>query len=212
MLSSKGVTPYIIYKPSSDTDTYPQLPDNFEQIYNPNFFLDYLLSIENNECGLVLSHLCYEDESTSMKILKMVNDRFKRKILNTPMIETIYTNICQIFEINDSLTQKRLETLFELEKKEPGKETLLQFYSSQKYQIPIIVLNGIFCISKAIEKYENVFEYFKKNKKEVEWVRDYYMGFFNDKVNLLQNLSGLLNKHQDLFQVIEAQFISRLDV
>ena len=212
MLSSKGVTPYIIYKPSSDKDTYPQLPDNFEQIYNPNFFLDYLLSIENNECGLVLSHLCYEDESTSMKILKMVNDRFKRKILNTPMIETIYTNICQIFEINDSLTQKRLETLFELEKKEPGKETLLQFYSSQRYQIPIIVLNGIFCISKAIEKYENVFEYFKKNKKEVEWVRDYYMGFFNDKVNLLQNLSGLLNKHQDLFQVIEAQFISRLDV
>lgn len=52
----------------------------------------------------------------------------------------------------------------------------------------------------------------KKNKKEVEWVRDYYMGFFNDKVNLLQNLSGLINKHQDLFQVIEAQFISRLDV
>ena len=76
----------------------------------------------------------------------------------------------------------------------------------------MIVLDGLFILSKAIEKHKSIFDYFKKNKNKLEWVKEYYLDFFDDKGNMTQNLAAIISKHPDLFQVIESQFINKLEI
>ena len=122
--------------------------------------------------------------------------------------------------MNDSLSNIRLEALFELESKDNGnvhkngQQTLIDFYFNTKYELPLLVLEGLLIISKAIETYKIVYEYFKKNKNKLEWVKDYYMEFFSDddKHNLCVYLESIINIHPDVFEVIETQIINGLDV
>ena len=211
MQKNKKESPYFI-KTSPNIENrnlieYPKLPNDWKKILTKKFFLDYILANNNVNSGQIICHLCYEDKSTSVTILKLVNNFLKQKFYHYPEIENISLNTLKIFEINDSFTQIRLETLFELEGE---KNTLINFYINQKYNLPALVLEGLFIFSVAIQKYDNVYEYLKKNKNKLGWVNEYYTEFFMVSNTLYQYLEGILHHHPNLFEIIECQLINRL--
>ena len=214
MQKSKKETPYINLKypenlQNLDIYLYPILPKDWEIMLTKVFFIDYFLSNLNNYAGKIVCHMCYEDEQNSIKILNLVNDMLKKKYYKYPDIEYICLNSFLVFEINDSFSQLRLETLFELEKEEDG---LFDFYFDIRYKAPTNVLVGLFIISKGIEKYNNMLEYFRNNKNKVKWVNEYYIEFFMDTNGLNQNIGNIQNIHPDLFEIIETHFINKLEI
>ena len=154
----------------------------------------------------MLYHLCWEDVLVSKRIMYIVNFYLKDEFSTYPYIENVTFNVAKIFNINDRFTNKRLEFLFELEDDE--NKTLIKFYIENKYKMSDSVVDGLYIISKIIEKYESAFEYFKKNKNKLEWVKEYYVEFFEDKFKL-----SFINKvHPDIFSDIETQIINRLEI
>ena len=202
----KKDSPYLSLK-LDDLSKYPKLPENFKEIYIKEFVVYFLLNNNTEELiEKVLCHLCWEDELVSKRILWMVNCLFKYEFFPFSLIENATFNAAKIFKINDSFTHKRIETLFELEDDE--NITLNKFLIENKYKNCDVIVNELFILAKVIENYENVFEYFKKNKKELEWVKEYYVEFFEDKLKL-----SFINKiHPDVFSVIETQIINRLEL
>ena len=178
------------------------------------FLLDYILAenqIHNNS-SQIICHLCYGDENVSIKILKLVNDFLKQKTHKFSFCENISFNAFKIFEINDSFTRKRLETLFELENNENNNKTLIECILNERYKMPAHTLDKIFILATAIQKYNCVYEYFNKNKDKVKWVNNYYMEFFMESNNLSQYLGEILNYHPNIFEFIEDNFINRLGI
>ena len=206
MLYLKKESPYLNLKLENISD-YPKLPLTFEKIYKKEFIIYFLLNNNNEDLiEKVLYHLCWEDESVSNKILSFVNSFLKDYFYPYPLIEKVAFNTAKIFNLNDSYTNKRLETLFELE--DNGNKTLINFYIENKYKNCDLVVEGIYILAKIIEKCENVFEYFKKNKNKLEWVKQYYVEFFEDKLSL-----SFFNKiHPDAFSIIETEIINRLEI
>lgn len=202
----KKDSPYLSLK-LDDLSKYPKLPENIKEIYIKEFMVYFLLNNNTEELiEKVLCHLCWEDELVSKRILWMVNCLFKYEFFPFSLIENATFNAAKIFKINDSFTHKRIETLFELEDDE--NITLNKFLIENKYKNCDVIVNELFILAKVIENYENVFEYFKKNKKELEWVKEYYVEFFEDKLKL-----SFINKiHPDVFSVIETQIINRLEL
>jgi hypothetical protein len=183
------------------------------KILTKEFFLEYILSNNIINTKNILCHICYEDENISNKVMKLVNSYLKHPYYAFFDKEPIFLNAFEIFELNDSLINKRLNTLFELEEREgQNTESLIEFYKRIKDQMSILTLDILYLFSKGVEKHIKMFEYFKKNKDKFEWINSYYISFFDDKGNLPQNITNILNKHPDLFQVIEYQFINRLEV
>ena len=222
MQTTKNRTPYILFNSpqnleNTDLYLYPKLPNDWEIILTKKFFIQYILSNNIINCSNILCHLSYENESISVKIMGLVNNLLKETFYQYPLIENVTFNTCKVFDLNDSFTFIRLETLFELEKvgkKDNEKQTLIDFYINVKYKLPILVLEGLFIISKVIEKHRNIYEYFKINKNTLQWVKEYYLEFFmdDDKYNLSSYLGNVLKTHQDLFEVIEKNIIVGLDV
>ena len=199
-------SPYLLLK-LEDISKYPEFPSNFKNIYEKEFILYFLLN--NNTEPLIeqmLYHLCWEDVLVSKRIMYIVNFYLKDEFSTYPYIENVTFNVAKIFNINDRFTNKRLEFLFELEDDE--NKTLIKFYIENKYKMSDSVVDGLYIISKIIEKYESAFEYFKKNKNKLEWVKEYYVEFFEDKFKL-----SFINKvHPDIFSDIETQIINRLEI
>ena len=165
----------------------------------------------NNEETLIekmLCHLCWEDDLVSERIMFIVNSFLKNNfyLISYPFIENAAFNVAKIFNVNDKYIHKRLETLFELEDDE--NYTLIKYYIDNKYKNSDATVGGLYIISKIIEKYENAFEYFKKNKNKLEWVKEYYVEFFEGKFKL----SFIDKVHPDIFSDIETQIINRLEI
>ena len=89
---------------------------------------------------------------------------------------------------------------------------MIDFYFNSRYEIPALVLDGLFILTIAIQKYNKVFDYFYKNNDKVRWVNNYYMEFFMETNNLSQYLGDILNHHPNLFEFIEDKFINRLGI
>ena len=215
MCKSKKETPYMRFSQKFDGpnfELYPKLPAHWEEIISEKFLFYHLLSDQNGYSGNILCHLCYEDESTSIKVLKMFRKYLKQKYYPYPSNEYINKNTYKLFEISDSYTQIRLETLFEFEKPEKENETLFDYYTNIKCQLPNVVLEGLFLLTKAIQQYNNLYEYFKKNRNKVKWVNEFYLESIIDSNNLNQKYAYILNVHPDLFEVIETHFINRLEI
>ena len=215
MYQSKKETPYIKFRQNSenpDFNLYPKLPDNWELIISEDFLINYLLLDKNESCGIMLCHLCYENESTSIIIMEIFKKVLKRKYYSYPSIEYINKNAYKLFDINDSFIQVRLETLFELEKNEKENETVFDNFLKIKYQFPIIILEVIFLLTKAMQQYTIIYEYFKKNKNKIKWINDFYLECILDSSNSSQKYNQILNHHPDLFEVIETQFINKLEL
>ena len=215
MLKSKKETPYMRFSQKFDSpnfELYPKLPSHWEEIISEKFLFYHLLSDQNDYSGNILCHLCYEDESTSIKVLKMFRKYLKQKYYPYPSIEYINKNTYKLFEIVDSYTNIRLETLFELEKPQKENETLFDYYINIKCQLPNVVLEGLFLLAKAIQQYKNLYEYLKKYRNKVKWVNEFYLESIIDSNNLNQKYAYILNVHPDLFEVIETHFINRLEI
>ena len=218
MLKNREDSPYMMLNypqgiKNLDLSLYPKLPNDWEKILTKEFLLEHILSNNAINSKNILWHICYEDENVSVKVMKLVNNYLKQPYYIFFDKEDIFLNTFEIFELDDSLTDKRLNALFELEEKEDQKaDSLVEFYLKIKNQWPILALQALFLFSKAIEKHYKVFEYFKKNKSKFDWVNAFYINFFDDKGNLPPNVINLQNKHPDLLQSIEYQFIIRLEI
>ena len=206
MIYLKKESPYLLLK-LDDVTKYQTLPLNFGKIYIQDFVIYYLLNNTDDNIEQMLCHLCWEDEGVSIQIISIVNNFLKINYFTYPLFENVFFNIMNIFKINDSFTHKRLDTLFELED-EVNDKTLIQFFIENKNTNYIIVLESLYIIAKIIEKYDIVFEYFKKNNNKIEWVKEYYTEFFDNKYNI-----SFLNKiHPDILSTIETQFINKLEI
>ena len=206
MIYLKKPSPYLSLK-LDDLTKYPQLPNDFDKIYISEFML-YSVLYNTCDCNMeqMLCHLCWEDELSSFKIMYMINSFLKNSFYPYPFTDNIFFNSIQILNINDAFVHKRLETLFELESE--GEKTLIKFYETNKYKNYSQIPEGLYMLAKAIEKYDNVYEYFKKNKNKMEWVKEYYAGFFDNS----NNLSAFTQIHPDAFSLIETQIINRLEL
>ena len=206
MIYLKKPSPYLSLK-LDDLTKYPQLPKDFDKIYISEFML-YSVLYNTCDCNMeqMLCHLCWEDELSSFKIMYMINTFLKNSFYPYPFTDNIFFNSIQILNINDAFVHKRLETLFELESE--GEKTLIKFYEANKHKNYSQIPEGLYMLAKAIEKYDNVYEYFKKNKNKMEWVKEYYAGFFDNS----NNLSALTQIHPDAFSLIETQIINRLEL
>ena len=208
MILLQKESPYLALK-LNDLSIYPKLPLNFEKIYTKEFIIYFLLN--NNEETLIekmLCHLCWEDDLVSERIMFIVNSFLKNNfyLISYPFIENAAFNVAKIFNVNDKYIHKRLETLFELEDDE--NYTLIKYYIDNKYKNSDATVGGLYIISKIIEKYDIAFEYFKKNKNKLEWVKEYYVEFFEGKFKL----SFIDKVHPDIFSDIETQIINRLEI
>ena len=208
MILLQKESPYLALK-LNDLSKYPKLPLNFEKIYTKEFIIYFLLN--NNEETLIekmLCHLCWEDVLVSERIMFIVNSFLKNNfyLISYPFIENAAFNVAKIFNVNDKYIHKRLETLFELEDDE--NYTLIKYYIDNKYKNSDATVGGLYIISKIIEKYDIAFEYFKKNKNKLEWVKEYYVEFFEGKFKL----SFIDKVHPDIFSDIETQIINRLEI
>ena len=206
MIYLNKASPYLLLK-LDDLSKYPPLPYDFDKIYVSNFMIYYVLNNKSDSnLEEMLCHLCWEDESTSFKIMFMANCLLKTNYYSYPTIENVYFNVTKIFNLNDSFTHKRLETLFELE--DDDDKTLINFYFENKYKLFVLVPQALFYLAKSIEQYDNVYEYFKKNKSKLEWVKQYYVELIENKFNI----SFALQIHPDIFSVIEEQIINKLEL
>ena len=206
MLHLNRESPYLNLK-LDDINKYPLLPSNFQKIIIPEFIIYNFLLINSEEyIEKTLCHICWQDDLVSIEIMRIVNAFLKINFYPYPLMENVFFTAIKIFNLEDTYTHRRLETLFELE--EDHEKTLHKFYFANKDKNYILVIQGLYILAKAIEKYENVFEYFKKNKNKLKWVNEYYTEFFEDKFNL----SYVKNIHSDILSVIEAQIIIKLDI
>ena len=206
MIYLQKASPYLLLK-LDDINKYPQLSNDFDKIYIPDFIIYYVLS-NNSDFNLeeMICHLCWENELISFKIMFMINNFLKTNYYPYPFTDNVFFNAIKIFNLNDSFTHKRLETLFELE--DDDKKTLINFYYENRYKLYVLVPDALYFIAKAIEKYNNVFEYFKKNKNKVEWVKQYYVELIENKFNI----SLLVQVHPDLYSIIEEYIINKLEL
>ena len=206
MIYLQKASPYLLLK-LDDINKYPQLSNDFDKIYIPDFIIYYVLS-NNSDFNLeeMICHLCWENEITSFKIMLMINSFLKTNYYPYPFTDNVFFNAIKIFNLNDSFIHKRLETLFELE--DDDKKTLINFYYENRYKLYVLVSDALYFIAKAIEKYNNVFEYFKKNKSKVEWVKQYYVELIENKFNI----SLLVQVHPDLYPIIEEYIINKLEL
>jgi hypothetical protein len=123
-------------------------------------------------------------------------------------MENVFTKICNVFSINDSLTELRLETLFQLNSNEPGIIPLFDYYYNERQTE--FVLDILFNLSSVMYQYDAISEYFIKNKLKIQWIYGYFIdlkeeGFLNDVYNKVNSY------HPEFIQIIEEGLINRLN-
>ena len=186
-------------------DLYPKLPNNINLIFNEDFIIKYLSS--HNCTNELICHLCYEDEEISTNLLIIINNYLRQINNKINTVEIIFTKICSLFTLNDSLTNIRLETLFQLNSNDPQALTLFDYYYNVKESE--FVLDIIYNLSAVMYQYSNLYQYFYNNKNRIQWISPYIyeikeQGFLNDNYNKVNSY------HQDFMQIIEEGFINRL--
>ena len=112
---------------------------------------------------------------------------------------------------------KYYDILLELDSDNSAEETLIDFYYRYRDNGPSITMWGIYIISKLISQYQVIFEYFKKNKTKVEWVKDYYTELLvnyaeKTDMNIYKAVEFAQQKYSDLFSIIESEIINKLEI
>ena len=206
----KGVNPSINnnneINQNINFDLYPRLPNNINIIFDQEFFINFVSSY--NCPNELVCHLCYEDENISIKMLSEINSYLRHTNSRINTMENVFTKICNVFSINDSLTELRLETLFQLNSNEPGTIPLFDYYYNERQTE--FVLDILFNLSSVMYQYDAISEYFIKNKFKIQWVYGYFIdlkeeGFLNDVYNKVNSY------HPEFIQIIEEGLINRLN-
>ena len=210
MYTKKKLSPYFKginqnYNDNNNFESYPKLPDNIEIIFDQDFFIKFLSSY--NCTSELICHLCYEDENISRKILFEINKYLRQVNNRINIVENIFTKICNVFSINDSLTGLRLETLFQLNSDNQGFVPLFEFFYNQRQTEFFLVI--LFNLSSVMYQYDSISQYFMNNKQKIQWIFSYFYdlkeeGFLNDSYNKVNSY------HPEFMQIIEEGFINRL--
>jgi hypothetical protein len=182
------------------------LPNNINIIFDQEFFINFVSSY--NCPSELVCHLCFEDENISIKILSEINSYLRQTNSRIKTMENVFTKICNVFSINDSLTELRLETLFQLNSNEPGIIPLFDYYYNERQTE--FVLDILFNLSSVMYQYDAISEYFIKNKLKIQWIYGYFIdlkeeGFLNDVYNKVNSY------HPEFIQIIEEGLINRLN-
>ena len=224
MIISKKISPFFIStinfnEENPDFTLCPKLPNDWSNFLIYDFVIQYILYCSNNESLKILFHLSFNDKEASINIMNLTNNHLKKMVAYYSKFELIIFNLCEIFNLNDNLNEIRVQTLFELDSNNNNsEETLINFYYKYRTNIPYITVWGIYVFSKLISQYQVVYEYFKKNKTKVEWVKKYYydemLVNYEEKTNnnLYNGVKSNLDKFPDLFAVIENEFINKLEI
>ena len=187
-------------------DLYPKLPHDINIIFDQEFFINFVYS---NNCPVeLISHLCYEDENISVKMLTEINSYLRHTNSRINTMEIVFTKICNVFSINDSLTELRLETLFQLNSNNPGTIPLFDYYYNERQTE--FFLDFLFNLSSVMYQYDAISEYFIKNKSKIQWIYGYFIdlkeeGFLSDIYNKVNSY------HPEFIQIIEEGLINRLN-
>ena len=216
MYAKKLISPYFIainpnyYNKQEDNninnfDLYPKLPNNINVIFQEEFLIKFLTS--HNCTNELICHLCFEDENISTNLLIVINDYLRQINNKINIVEIVFNKICSLFFMNDSLTNLRLETLFQLNSNDPQSLSLFDYYDNVKDTE--FVLNFIFNLASAMYQYEPIFQYFLNYKNKIQWIYPYFyelkeQGFLND------NYGKVHSYHPEFMQIIEEGLINRL--
>ena len=220
MISSKKISPFFIARANfneenPDFSIYPKIPENWGE-YIDNYFFNYGVISLKDEPAMILYHTSFYNEEISIKIMSSLNKYLKNIILYASNIDAILLKACEIFNLNDGLNELRIKTLFELEQSENKENSLMNFYIKLKDQAPCIICFGIYSLAKVIKQHQNVYEYFIKNKNSVLWVKDFYVVMMinsEDKNSeFYKKIEKLIVKCPDLYQVIENDFVNKLEL
>ena len=207
-----------------DFSKYPHLPDNWEKMLSIEFFINFVLFHSFSKSKEIICHLCYGDESTSNKILSLLNQFIKQKNVFIPFIEKVFNNAINVFELKDALEFTRLDTLFQLndenniDNKEPcdiEDSNLFDYYYEEREKHINLVLCMLYNFAKAIEKYSIISQYFEKNKSKIIWINYFLMELKTDpkmKEDFSKNNAMIMNQHPDLLQVIQKSIIKRFEL
>jgi hypothetical protein len=188
-----------------DFDLYPKLPSNINIIMNEEFLIRFLSS--HNCTNELVCHLCFEDENISRDMLNVINSYLRQINNNINTVEIIFNKICSLFSLNDSLTNFRLETLFQLNTYHPDELPLFDYYNNIKYSE--FVLDIIFNLASSMYQYNAIFEYFNNYKGKIQWIFSYFydikeQSIFNDSYRKVNSY------HPDFIQIIEEGLIKRI--
>ena len=197
---------------------YPILPKNWEKILTFEFYINFLLNYNQARPKELTSHLCYCNEQVSVQILNLVCQFMKTKTF-MPLIEKVFNNSLCVFDLKDDLELIRVDALFELNDKiseEPidteQNKILFEYLEGEKENSLKDTLLMLFCIGKAIEKYEVIGQYFDKNKNKLEWIGEFINKIKTDpatKERYIKESGYILNQHPDLLEVIQNNLIKR---
>ena len=220
MILSKKRSPYFISRndfndENPDFSSYPKIPENIFE-YFESFLLNYILYSQDNSYHKILQHISFCDKTFSINIMKLFNKNLKTFFVYYYMnFDMAILRLCEVFNLNDGLNEIRNQTLFEFDKIENNEESLFDFYVRLKDQFPLILI-GIYSFAKAISQYQNVYEYFVKNKSKFGWIKDFYtvvLVNLDDKNNDFNKKYGNnFNRYPDLLHTIENDFINKLEI
>ena len=153
--------------------------------------------------------------------MSLVNVFIRSKNPLLPFIEKVFNNALSVFELKDALEFIRVDTLFQLndEKNSENKEpidteeyTLFEYYYEIREEHILLVLNMLYNVGKALEKYEIIRQYFVKYKNKIEWIKYFLVELKSDpkmKEDFIKNNGFIMNLHPDLMQVIQESIIKR---
>ena len=222
MIKTNTFSPYFtnikIEKGIVNWSKYPTLPKNWEKILTFEFYINYLLNYNYARPKELTCHLCYCDEQVSVQILNLVCQFMKTKTF-MPLIEKVFNNSLSVFDLKDNLELIRVDALFELKDKineEPidteQNKILFEYLEGEKDNSLKDTLLMLYCIGKAIEKYEVIGQYFDKNKNKLEWIGTFINKIKTDpatKERYIKESGYILNQHPDLLEVIQNNLIKR---
>ena len=215
MYNKKKLSPYLIainphYNISQNEeilknfDLFPKLPDNINVMFNEEFLIKYLCS--HNCTNELICHLCFEDEDISTNLLIVINDYLRKLNNNINEVENVFNKICSLFTLNDSLTELRLETLFQLNSNAFQGSLFDYFYNVKNSEY---VLDFIFNLASAMYQYTSIYQYFLNHKNKIYWIATYIEEIKGDGP-LNDNYSRVNSYHPEFMQIIEEGLINRL--
>ena len=206
------------YENIPDWSYYPSLPQNWDKIITTEFYNNFMLYHNYAKSKEITCHLCYCDEDVSVKIMKLVCEFIKSKTF-MPIVERVFNNALDVFNLKDNLEHIRVDALFELNDKinqEPVEleqhKILFQYLDDEKENSIKFVLLMLYCFGKAIENYEVIAQYFDNNKSKLGWIGTFIFKIKNDQITkdkFIKECGYILNQHPDLLQVIQDNLIKR---
>ena len=219
MIQSKLKSPYFetdinLPKENINFDNCPKLPENWEIIFDNSFFVNFIILSKNSDIPKILCHICYKDSETSFKVMNSIKFCLKTQFYYLSNLEEYIVKACEIFTLDDGLNIYRLDTLFDFNKEEDEEASINKFYYGNRYKQAKITLKGLYIFAQILEKYNVIFNYFKKYNDKLKWINEYYNEIIvciENKNNFYNDIKKYLEENTQLLDSIKRTFIINLE-